>query len=329
MAPVLELRGKIAWWLARKRGVGGTHAFPVIAVARCAGGQAPCPVPALVKGRGQTGGLPNLRRRRSRHRRVEIRNHSSVGRAEPLRDEAHLRMASAAVGVGNQLPFEIAAVQPRQPWCEPAVALALKTMTGEAGVRRAGPGSAEGDEFACAGKTIHRFGRDRRASGQRGCAGKTSENGKARHTPRKTGSHGCWFRDRDSPGGGTARRLPAALRILLVLVLAASGCKPPPDERTEIGLASAGRGKLAIERAGCGSCHTIEGIRWPKGATGPNLGRIDRRALIAGRLPNRPDVLAAFVRDAPALLPGTTMPAMPLTERESLDVAAYLYEIGR
>ena len=52
------------------------------------------------------------------------------------------------------------------------------------------------------------------------------------------------------------------------------------------------------------------------------------RALIAGRLPNEPETLARFVRDAPALLPNTTMPAMPLSEREATDVAAYLYEIG-
>ena len=49
--------------------------------------------------------------------------------------------------------------------------------------------------------------------------------------------------------------------------------------------------------------------------------------MIAGRLPNRPDVLAAFVRNAPALVPGTAMPAMPLTEEESRDVAAYLYTL--
>ena len=52
------------------------------------------------------------------------------------------------------------------------------------------------------------------------------------------------------------------------------------------------------------------------------------RGLIAGRLPNQPEILAAFVRDAPALVPDTNMPAMPLTEEESRDVAAYLYTLG-
>lgn len=93
-------------------------------------------------------------------------------------------------------------------------------------------------------------------------------------------------------------------------------------------VADAGRGKQAIERVGCGSCHTIPGIRWPEGKVAPALDSMAERALIAGRVPNRPELLARFVRDAPALVPGTTMPAMPLSEEESRDVAKYLYEIG-
>lgn len=94
-------------------------------------------------------------------------------------------------------------------------------------------------------------------------------------------------------------------------------------------MADAAAGKAAIERVGCGSCHTIEGIRWPQGATASAITALDRRGLIAGKLPNRPDILAAFVKDAPALIPGIAMPAMPLTDQEARDIAAYLYEIGR
>lgn len=89
--------------------------------------------------------------------------------------------------------------------------------------------------------------------------------------------------------------------------------------------ASAERGKEAIERAGCAACHRIPGRRWPKGAVGPSLEGFANQGLIAGRVPNRPDLLAAFIRNAPAVLPGTTMPAMPLSEEEARDVAAYLY----
>lgn len=60
---------------------------------------------------------------------------------------------------------------------------------------------------------------------------------------------------------------------------------------------------------------------------GPSLKGFARRPLIAGRLPNEPEVLAAYVRNAPAFTPRSAMPPMPLTEAESRDVAAYLYTL--
>ena len=114
--------------------------------------------------------------------------------------------------------------------------------------------------------------------------------------------------------------------VLPMLVLVA--CKPPPDAEQHMPQADASRGRVAIQRAGCGACHTIPGLAWPKGRSGPSLEGFAGQGLIAGRLPNRPDTLAAYVRDAPATLPGTTMPAMPLTPDEARDVAAYLYATG-
>lgn len=92
--------------------------------------------------------------------------------------------------------------------------------------------------------------------------------------------------------------------------------------------ADARAGLAAIERVGCGACHAIPGLAWPRGRAGPHLGGMAERALIAGRLPNRPEVLAAFVRNAPALTPQTAMPAMPLSKAEARDIAAYLYRQG-
>lgn len=93
-------------------------------------------------------------------------------------------------------------------------------------------------------------------------------------------------------------------------------------------MADPAQGKAAIGRVGCGSCHAIQGIDWPRGKVGPNLDGLANRALIAGRLPNRPDVLASYIRNAPALLPGSGMPAMPVSETEARDIAAYLYQQG-
>lgn len=113
----------------------------------------------------------------------------------------------------------------------------------------------------------------------------------------------------------------------LPLILLLGACGPLPDERHHMPLADAAEGRQIIERAGCGACHQIPGVAWPEGRLGPSLAGFAHQGLIAGRLSNRPDMLAAFVRDAPALVPGTTMPAMPLSEEESRDVAAYLYTL--
>lgn len=120
-------------------------------------------------------------------------------------------------------------------------------------------------------------------------------------------------------------RLTAYLTPLLVLVAA---CQPPAGERHAMPDADPAAGLAVIERVGCGSCHDIPGLRWPRGRLGPSLVGFADQGLIAGRLPNRPAVLAAYVRNAPALTPGTTMPAMPLSEREARDVAAYLYTLA-
>lgn len=110
-------------------------------------------------------------------------------------------------------------------------------------------------------------------------------------------------------------------------MLLAAACKPAPELREAVAVADPARGKLAMQRVGCAACHTIEGIGWPEGKAAPALKGFAGRALIAGRVPNRPDLLAAFVRNAPAVAPGTTMPPMPLTEQESRDVAAFLYRL--
>lgn len=112
-----------------------------------------------------------------------------------------------------------------------------------------------------------------------------------------------------------------------ILVLPLIACKLPPDDRHAMPQADAARGREVIAQAGCTSCHTVPGINWPKGQFGPGLQGFAASNLIAGTLPNRPDVLAAYVRNAPEVLPGTTMPAMPISEGEARDVAAYLYTL--
>jgi len=109
--------------------------------------------------------------------------------------------------------------------------------------------------------------------------------------------------------------------------LALGACEQPPQSRYTFSAAQEQRGLTAITAAGCGACHVIPGIAWPQGRMGPSLQGFDDIGLIAGALPNSPENLAAFVRNAPQAKRGSTMPSMPLTQEESRDVAAYLYGI--
>ena len=111
------------------------------------------------------------------------------------------------------------------------------------------------------------------------------------------------------------------------LLLAIGGCDEPPERDHFVREASAANGKAVIQRVGCGACHTIPGVRWPDGRVGPPLDGFAAQTMIAGRVPNRAEILAEFVRNAPAVVPGTGMPAMPITPQESQDVAAYLYTL--
>lgn len=108
-----------------------------------------------------------------------------------------------------------------------------------------------------------------------------------------------------------------------------AGCGGAKEAPRAIAGADAERGKTVITRVGCAACHEIPGVRWPRGTVGPSLAGLADRTLIAGQHPNQPETLALFVRDAPSLSPQTGMPAMPITEQEARDVAAYLYTLAR
>lgn len=89
------------------------------------------------------------------------------------------------------------------------------------------------------------------------------------------------------------------------------------------------RGRAIVESGvyGCASCHTIPGIRAPRGVVGPTLDGMPQRSFIAGQLPNRPDVLVAFLQDPPSLVPQTGMPKVGVSVEESRDIASFLYTL--
>lgn len=106
-----------------------------------------------------------------------------------------------------------------------------------------------------------------------------------------------------------------------------AACAEKGPDGHQIAGADAKRGLALVENHGCGACHVVPGVAWPQGKVGGPLQGFADRALIAGKLPNRPDVLMRWLRDPPALSPDTAMPATGLTDTEARDVAAYLYTL--
>lgn len=91
-------------------------------------------------------------------------------------------------------------------------------------------------------------------------------------------------------------------------------------------LGDARRGAMLIAQYQCGACHAIPGIASARGKEGPSLAAYGLRSYIAGRIPNRPDLLARWIAQPSALVPLTTMPDMGVPEQDARDMAAWLSE---
>jgi cytochrome c2 len=87
------------------------------------------------------------------------------------------------------------------------------------------------------------------------------------------------------------------------------------------------KGRVAIERYGCQSCHTIPGIRGADGLVGPPLTKIASRVYIGGVLPNTPDNMMKWIQNPKAVDQLTAMPNTGVTEGDARDIAGYLYTL--
>lgn len=85
------------------------------------------------------------------------------------------------------------------------------------------------------------------------------------------------------------------------------------------------RGKEAIRRYGCGSCHVVPGVAGANAWVGPPLTAWSARHYISGSLPNTPENLIVWLRQPQSVEPGTAMPNLNVTDQDARDMSAYLY----
>lgn len=302
-APLVELVSQIGGRLARKRRISRAKALPAVAVTGGARLYPAARIAVMIKPQA-----PHLRDyvRLELHTRIMIGHRLPLIGIEPLRYPAHLRMIAATVRISIELPFEITGVESRQPRRARTVPAPVEPVTSETGIFRACRRPAHRDHMPIFRKPVERRRFRISAACEQGDQGNIKQI--AHHRP--TFNYNALFRH-------------VAVALMLPVLAA---CKPPPEQSQFMPIANAAQGKKAIESVGCGSCHVIPGVGWPQGKVGPDLAGLKDRALIAGKLPNRPDILAAYIRNAPALVPGSGMPAMPVSETEARNIAAYLYQ---
>ncbi len=117
---------------------------------------------------------------------------------------------------------------------------------------------------------------------------------------------------------------------------------PPATIAFAAGLTGdAERGRQVYSRSSCIGCHKITGNPMSAGNIGPNLTHVGSRYTIAGALfANNTDNLVRWIKNAPAMKPGSLMPAIGngeynpaikakvtmggLSDQQIADVAAYL-----
>jgi cytochrome c oxidase assembly factor CtaG/cytochrome c2 len=138
-----------------------------------------------------------------------------------------------------------------------------------------------------------------------------------------------WLRESEKRSLRRERAMIAARSaVVMVVAFLFAGCdRASGDDRHLLSNADVERGRVAIRKYGCGSCHTIPGVTGARGLVGPPLGDLARRVYIAGVLPNEPDNMIRWLEDPPGVDEKTAMPNMGVTPRDARDIAAYLYTL--
>jgi cytochrome c oxidase subunit 2 len=88
--------------------------------------------------------------------------------------------------------------------------------------------------------------------------------------------------------------------------------------------AEAARGAEVFQRSACIGCHNIAGTN-ARGQIGPDLTHIgSRTSIAAGLYENNRTEMARWIRDPPAMKPGSLMPKLGMSEDDIAAIVAYL-----
>jgi putative membrane protein len=134
-----------------------------------------------------------------------------------------------------------------------------------------------------------------------------------------------WFRHAERQAPALGRRV-APLILLAALAGVLAGCDPAARTATMMTGGDPDRGRMAIPKYGCHTCHTIPGIAGADATVGPPLTQLAARGFVAGRS-NSPRNLIEWIRHPQQRRPASPMPEMGVTEQDGRDIAAYLYTL--
>ena len=118
--------------------------------------------------------------------------------------------------------------------------------------------------------------------------------------------------------------------MIVTALLWTGACENEADLRSASAMTGGGdphRGRAAISAYGCGTCHTVPGVRGADALVGPPLTSMGSRGYIAGVMKNTPANMVRWIRDPPAVDPMTAMPKLNVSESDARDIASYLYTL--
>ena len=129
-------------------------------------------------------------------------------------------------------------------------------------------------------------------------------------------------------GGESYKLRLLAASLLLAFAACGGGMSEPEQAAAEMtGGGDPARGRAAIERYGCGTCHTIPGVRGAEAQVGPPLEKVAGRMYIGGVLTNSPENMIRWIRDPHSVDALTAMPTLGVSDQEARDIASYLYTL--